>query len=295
MSKLKAKDPKAAEPSKPKLVLSGPTGVGKTWFAISFPEVYYIDPEKGADRDHYTTKLKAGGGAYMGPEDGSLDPETVIEQFMALASEKHKFKTVVIDSITKLFHSIIAREQERLGTKDAFGASKKPAVAFMRRLVSWVDKVDMNVIFIAHETAEWGLDSSGQRAQLGVTADVWDKLPYELDLWLQLSKQGNSRMATVRKSRLLGFPEADRFALDYPAFAQRYGKDIIEKAPVPVTLASEEQVAEIDRLLEIVKIDEATIDKWKSKAGAETFAEFNAEQAAAIIKSLNSKLTPAAK
>lgn len=291
MTKLKAKDPKTAEPSKPKLVISGPTGVGKTWWAISFPNVYYIDTEKGADREHYTDKIKAGGGKYLGQEDGSLDLETMIEQFIGLATETHQFKTVVVDSITKLFQTIIAKEQERLGSKDAFGASKKPAIAFMRRLLTWTDKLDMNIIFVAHETAEWGLNKDGERAQLGVTADVWEKLPYELDLWLQLAKQGNSRIATIRKSRLVGFPEGERFPLDFTTFSERYGKDIIEKTPVPIVLASDEQVAEINRLLEIVKVEEATIDKWKTKANAETFAQFNTDQAAGVIKALTSKLS----
>lgn len=289
-SRLKAKDPKAAEPSKPKLVISGPTGVGKTWWAISFPNVYYIDTEKGADREHYTDKLKAGGGSYMGPDDGSLDPDTIIDQFMGLATEKHNFKTVVLDSVTKLFHTIIAKEQERLGDKDAFGASKKPAIAFMRRLLTWTDRLDMNIIFVAHETAEWGL-KNGERAQIGVTADVWEKLPYELDLWLQLAKQGTSRVATVKKSRLQGFPESERFPLDYAAFSERYGKDIIEKDSVPIQLANAEQVAEINRLVSTVKVEQSALDKCLTKAGAETYAELNTEQADALIAWLRKKIS----
>lgn len=291
MSKLKAKDPKAAEPSKPKLVLSGPTGVGKTWFSISFPDVYYIDIEDGANRPHYTDKIKAGGGVYMGRQDGALDPDTVIEQMIGLATEKHSYKTVVLDSITKLFQTIIAKEQERLGEKDAFGASKKPAVAFMRRLLTWTDRLDMNIIFIAHETAEWGLGKNGERAQVGVTADVWDKLPYELDLWLQLTKEGPSRYARVRKSRLLGFPESDRFLLDYPAFAERYGKDIIERETKVITLATAEQVAEITRLLDAVKLKEGELDKLLTKAKADTIADLSTEQAAGTINWLKGKIS----
>lgn len=291
-TKLKAKDPKAAEPSKPKLIISGPAGVGKTWFSISFPNVYYMDHEKGANRRHYTDKLKLGGGMYFGQEDGALNPDTVLEQIIALATEKHPYKTVVFDSITKLFQTMIAKEADRLGSKDAFGASKKPAIGWMRRTLPWIDRLDMNVLFIAHETAEYGLNAAGERTQVGVTADVWDKLTYELDLWMQLTKTGNSRMAVVRKSRLLGFPEAERFALDFDSFSERYGKDIIEKPPVPIVLASAEQVAEILRLLELVKIDETTIEKWKAKAGAETWEEFNTEQAAGVIKALNTKINP---
>ncbi len=291
MSKLKAKDPKAAEPSKPKMVSYGPSGVGKTWFTLGFPSVYYISPESGATRDHYTSRLKAGGGVYLGPEDGANDFETVIDQLKALTTEKHSYKTVVIDSITHVFNSAVSKEAERLGDKNAFGADKKPAIAYMRRLCCVIARLDMNVILVAHESAEWGVDDKGQRAEIGKKPDCWDKLIYELDLAFQVQKQGKGRYAITKKSRLLGFPEGERFELDFIQFAERYGKDIIEKESAPIVLATAEQVAEIKRLVDLLKIDQETQDKWLEKANAENFSEFNTDQAAKIIEALNKKLT----
>lgn len=290
MSKLKAKDPTTAEPSKPKMVLYGPSGVGKTWFSLSFPSVYYIAPEDGASRKHYTDRLKSSGGVYLGPEDGALDFETVIEQLKALSTEKHNYKTVVIDSITKLFNQCVHNEGERLGDKNAFGADKKPAIAYMRRLVSAVARLDMNVLLIAHEKGEWGTDANGQRVEVGRVADCWDKLIYELDLAFMASKRGGSRYAQTKKSRLQGFPEGESFKLDYADFAERYGKDIIEKAASTISLATPEQVAEIKRLVDLLKIDAATVEKWLEKANAETIEEFNTEQANKVIASLKSKI-----
>lgn len=292
MTKLLAKDPKKAEPSKPKMLLSGIYKVGKTWFALGFPNVYYCDTEKGADRDHYTDRLKAGGGRYFGPEDGALDPEVVIGQVRALATEKHDYKTLVIDSITKIFNHIIAKEKDRLleaGKKDEFGTSKKPAIAFINRLIMWTTRLDMNVIFIAHEKAEYGV-VSGERAEIGKTADVYEKLPYELDLWLHATKRGPQRLLTVRGSRLQGFPEGDAFDMDYQEFAKRYGKSVIEKAAAPIELCSPEQAAEINRLVELLKIDRETTDKWLDKAGADSFADLNKSQAEKTIATLTAKL-----
>lgn len=292
-SKLKGRDPKTAEPSKPKILLSGIYKVGKTWFSLGFPNVYYIDTERGADRDHYTDRLKKSGGAYMGPEDGTLDGEVIIDQFRALATEQHHYKTVVVDSITKVFNHLIGKEQERLfeaGKKDEFGASKKPAISFMRRLVMWTTRLDMNVIFIAHEKAEYGLDTRGERTEIGKTADVWDKIPYELDLWLHATKRGPARTLTVKGSRLVGFPEGETFPLEYADFAQRYGRDIIEKAATPISIATAEQVAEITRLIDLLKVDKDTVDKWLDKANAESLAELNTDQAAKVIKSLQDKI-----
>lgn len=294
-SKLKAKDPKTAEPSKPKILIFGKSGAGKTWQALDFPKCYYIDTEAGADLEHYTDKIKAAGGKYMGPEDGALDFETVVEQFKGLATENHDFKTVIVDSITKLFNTAVANEADRLAEKNVFGADKKPAIAWMRRLVVAAARVDMNVIFIAHAKSEWGTDEKGNRVEIGQTFDCWDKLEYELHLALEITKQGPARKAKVRKSRLTGFPDGESFKWDYPTFAEKYGKDIMEKEVKPIVLATPEQVAEIERLLSIVKIDEATIAKWNKSANAEAFTDYTTEQAAGVIALLNNKITPTTK
>lgn len=290
--KLLARKPEITKQGHSKGLIFGHSGVGKTWFSLAFPSVYYIDTEGGADLAHYQERLAASGGAYLGPQDGSLDFKTVIDQFKALASQKHEFKTIVIDSITKLFQTTIANEAEKLGDKDAFGASKKPAIAFMRQLVNWTAKADINVWFIAHEITEWGLDAStGQRAEIGKIADIWDKLIYELDLTLQAQKRGKSRVAIIRKSRLTGFPEGDSFPLDYADFSERYGKDFIEAEVVPLTFATSDEVAEVRRLLEIVKVTPSEIEKGFTKAQVDSWEEMTSEQINKWISYLKKKVS----
>jgi hypothetical protein len=290
-SKLKAKDPALVTPGKIKMMMFSKSGVGKTWLAMDFPSPFYIDSEGGARLGHYQEKLKKAGGAYFGQEDGALDFPSVLEQVQALATEKHQFKTLAIGSITKLYQSAIAHEAERLGEKDAFGASKKPAIAYMRRLVAWIQRLDMNVLFEAHEAVEWGLNpTTKQREEIGQVPDVWDKLIYELDLTLRLEKRGNSRVAVVRKSRLLGFPEGEIFPLEYAEFGTRYGKDFIESAVSQIVLATSEQVKEIKALMEVVKVDEKEIEKILTKANAEAWEELTTQQAAATVAWLKKKV-----
>jgi hypothetical protein len=272
-TKLKAVEPKSAEPKKPKILIYGKPGVGKTWASLDFPNVYYIDTEGGANMSHYTDKLKAAGGVYMGLDQGSLDFETVIEQIQALATEDHNFKTVVIDSVSKLFNTAIAVESERLGDKDAFGASKKPAVAYMRKLINWLSRIDMNVILVSHEKSEWGLNAKGDRVEIGQTFDAWEKLEYELDLCLNIVKAGPNRTARVRKSRLTEFSDASTFAWSYNDFADKYGKSVIEKKSEAITLATPEQLAEIKKLLETVRLPEGQEDKWLKAAQVDGWEE----------------------
>jgi hypothetical protein len=293
-SKLLAVQPDEIEPKKPKVLVFGPPGVGKTWAALDFPGVYYIDTEGGADLAHYRTKLKNAGGMYFGPDQGSLDFEAVIGQVQALATEQHPYKTIVFDSITKLFNTAITDESERLGDKDAFGASKKAPVRQMARLVRWVNKADMNAVFIAHEKPLWGKDEKGNREEIGKTFDGWEKLEYDLHFVLRISKIGSGttaiRHANVGKSRLTGFPEGARFDWSYAEFAARYGRDVIEREVKQIVVASEEQIAEVRRLLEIVKLPDGTIGKWFTAAGVEDWAEMDSDKINACINSLKGKL-----
>lgn len=284
-SRLKAVTPKAAEPSKPKILIFGKPGVGKTWASLDFPSVYYIDTEGGADLEHYTDKLAKAGGVYFGPEQGSLSYDSVIAEVKALATEQHDFRTVVFDSVSKLFNSAITTEQERLGDKDAFGASKRPAVRDNRRLMDWIAKLDMNVILIAHERELWG--DSGRA---GVTFDCDAKLEYDLHLVLNIQKQGPSRLARIGKSRLQQFPEGESFRWSYDEFADRYGRDIIEAQAKPIELASEDQVGEVKRLLETVKVPDDFAEKCLTKAGAHDWSEMDAERINKVIVSLKERL-----
>ena len=299
-TKLKARPPQEVKPGRVKGVLFGGPGTGKTWLALSFPSPYYIDTEGGADLGRYQERLKASGGAYFGPQDGSQDFGEIIAQVDALATEKHGFKTLVIDSLSKPFGSLLAREQERLGDKDAFGASKKKPVQAVRRLISHLDRLDMNVWLICHEIGEWQ-GSDGERKEVGRAPDTgWDRVAYELHLTLQVKKIGKGiREAVVWKSRLSGFPDFDRFYLQdngidvaYRNFTERYSKDYIEAEAKPIVLATPEQAEEIHRLLSIVKVPEADLEKLYAKAGVESFDEFTADQAVATIKWLEAKIAP---
>lgn len=288
-SKLKAVAPKAAEPSKPKVLIFGKPGVGKTWTALDFPNVYYIDTEGGADLAHYTDKLERAGGVYFGPDQGSLDFEAVLVQIQALATENHEFKTVVIDSITKLFNLEITKEAERLGDKNAFGADKKPAIAMMKRLVSWIQRLDMNVILIAHEKPLWGM-ANGERSEIGVTFDCWDKLEYELHLCLNIIKFADKRQAKVKKSRLTGFPDGDNLKWSYDEFADRYGKDVIEKEGKAIILATDEQLQEFNYLLTVIQLPEGQQAKWLGHFNVEKFEEIETVGMQKLIDGIKAKL-----
>ena len=285
-SKLKAVPPKTEPPSKPKILIYGKPGVGKTFTALDFPSCYYIDTEGGALQAHYTDKLEKSGGVYLGPKQGACDFDVVLEQVKALATEKHSYKTLVIDSISKMFNTSIAAEAERIlekGDKDEYGASKKPAVSKMRRLVKWLMDIDMNVILISHETGEWGQDAKGNRVEIGTTFDCWPKLEYELDLCMNIFKSGPGRSARVRKSRLKAFPDALVIPWSYKDFANLYGEEVIQKESTQIVLATETQLKELNNLLNVIKLPEGQVEKWLSAAQVDSWSEMSTERTAKAI------------
>lgn len=286
MSKLKAIDPKMVEQSKSKILIYGKPGVGKTWTSLDFPSVYYIDTEGGANLRHYSKKLKLSGGKYFGPDQGAQDFGEVISQLKALATEDHPYKTVIIDSLSKIYNNEIAKEMERLGDKDAFGASKKVAVRLTRQLINWIDRIDLNVILICHEKILW---ANGEQA--GVTFDAWEKLEYELNLCLNILKIGDLRKARVAKTRLEGFPDGKLFDWSYDEFAKLYGREILEGKAKVLVLSTPEQIEEVKYLVDLLKIDTETIAKWMDKARSESWAEMESSKIQACIDMLKKKLT----
>lgn len=289
MSKLKAVKPKATEPKKPAILIMGEAGVGKTFVSLDFPKCYYIDSERGATNPNYTDKLEKAGGVYLGIEQGSQNFDEVLEQIRALRSEDHEYKTLVIDSFTKLFQTEIANEQERLkkaGKKDEFGSSKKPAVQKSRELIGLLSSLDMNVLLICHVKPKW---ADGE--QQGVEEDAWDKLKYELDLTLEIKKLGSSRKAFIRKSRLEAFPEGTSIDWSYKEFANRWGRDVIEKEHQKVELATKEQLQQVRHLNELLKISEEDKDKHLGWANVTRYEDMPTEKIKIVIERLETKIT----
>lgn len=269
---LRAKKPKDQKPKKAKVLIYGPAGVGKTWTSLDFPKCMYMDVEGGATNEEYTDKLHESGALYL-PQSDASDFLSVLEEIKTLAMVKHDRKTLIVDSYTKLFMSAISEEEERLSDNDekiAFGNEKKPAVKYSRRLVTWLDKIDMNVIVVCHEKALW---KNGE--QIGETFDGWDKLAYELDLTLQISKRGPERIAIVRKSRLSGFPDGDSFTWSYDEFANRYGREQIEGDVAILIPASDEQVATMRRAEDKGLVSSDDVSKWLEKAGVDSWADMD--------------------
>jgi hypothetical protein len=294
MATLRAKPPGKVKPKKPKFLIYGDGGVGKTWGMLDWSGVYLIDSEAGATREHYQAKLDAAGGMYMGPEDGANDINVVAAEVKALATTKHPYRTLVLDSYTKMFNTAIAQkydvmEKANRDMDKTFGAEKKPAIAATRQMITWFDKLDMSVVLICHQKDLW---EDGKH--VGYTFDGWEKLKYELDMIVQIIKQGDSRKARIGKNRLEQFREGEIIDWSYATFANRLGAEVIESESTPVEPASAEQIRIVQQLIEIVRLDEELVTKWQDKAGVNSWGEMDADTIQKCIDYLKAKLPASA-
>lgn len=281
---LKAKKPELIKPSKPKFILSGKSGVGKTWLMLDFKKPFVIDSEGGATEPQYVKKMLEVGAGYMGKDEGSQDFETVISQVKELATTKHDYQTLVLDSFTKVYNIKAAIAEEKVG--NAYQADKKEAQKSVRQLQLWMDRLDMVICLVCHSKSKW---ENGQPTGT-TTFDGWDKLEYDLNLWVELVQTGKRRDIVVRKSRLEGFILGNSYPADYDTFAKLYGREIIEKIPEQIVLATPEQIAEVKGLIATFNVPEDDQKKALKKRDVETYEELSNTQITEMIAGLTSKL-----
>lgn len=284
---LKAIKPSVVKARKPHIMLSGEAGTGKTYFALNWPSPYLIDTESGATRDQYVKKLTEGDGGYLGPEQGSQDFQEVISQVRELATTKHQYKTLILDSFSKLYNIEAAAAEDRIGSD--FGKDKREADKPTRKLLTWLERLPMSVILICHQKDRWERRER-ELIYAGSTYDGYKKLHYDLDLWLQAKMVGTKRFATVAKSRIDAFPVLTDINLDFPTFQKLYGASVIDEEVAPIVLATAEQLAEIQRIVDLLKIPQEDLDKWLAKAQAVELDDLSKENATKFLEFLTKKL-----
>lgn len=276
---LRAKKPEAIE-KRLKALFYGSAGVGKTTAAINFPRPYLIDTEKGAENDQYTKILKKSGGVVF----QTSDFDELMKEVKSLLTEKHEYKTLIIDPLTTLYNDLLDKSAIKNGTE--FGRHYADANKQIKHLLNLLLRLDMNVIITSHAKNEYGQNLS----VLGQTFDCYKKLDYLFDLVFEIQKRGKERVGLVKKSRIEAFPDMETFPFSYEEIATRYGKDVLERDAVAQELADEPQVKELERLIDLIKIPQEVSQKWLDKSSSERWEEMPKDAIQKCIDHLKSKI-----
>lgn len=266
MAALRGKKPTAVQ-KRLKALFFGPAGSGKTTAAIQFPRPYLIDTEKGAENSQYARIIEAAGGAVF----QSNDFDEIVQEVTSLLAVKHPYGTLCIDPITTVYDDLIQKAENKVGTE--FGRHYGEAKKQWKRLGNLLMRLDMNVIVTSHQKNLYG----DAMKVIGNTYDGPKGLDYLFDLVFEVGKRGTERVGIVRKSRVETLPEGEVFPFSYAEIAKRYGGDVLERDAKPEELATPDQCRELAALLEPRRDGSELLDKWLTKAQAETPAEMSAD------------------
>src|SRR3990167_1248284 len=182
------------------------------------------------------------------------------EQIEALLTEKHEYKTLIIDPITVIFQGIQdlwthrfendAREKSKSANADMqdfgmryWGKVKSDYKALQRLIL----RLDMNVIVTSHQKDVYGAGFS----KMGVTFDAEKATDYFFDFVFRMENRNGKRIALKMKERAeIGkekFP--GEFDWSYDNFQKFYGKEVLERKAEAVSMASKDQVEMIKTLV----------------------------------------------
>lgn len=278
---LRAKKPEAVT-KRLKLFLYGTAGTGKTTAACQFPKAYIIDAERGSE--NYDRLITDAGSVVL----QTTNIDDVIAEVKSLLTEKHEYRTLVIDPITPIYTDLLDKCEAKVGTE--FGRHYGEAKKQVKRLNNLLMALDMNVVIIAHAKTEYG----DKLQKLGITFDGPKGLDYLFDLVIELAKQGKRRVGRIVKTRIETFPDGEAFDWSYDEIKKWYDAATLERAAAVVTLATAAQVQELRGLLEIVRLPEGTTEKWLTKAGVEDWDDMPGDAIAKCIEIVKGRLPNAA-
>jgi len=195
-----------------KIYLYGDSGVGKTYFSLTFPEVTVIDLEGGTDffSDRFQFHV--------------LDTKSFAEVMDAvnfLEKKKHNFKTLVIDPVTIIWSALqegrlefkvtnldkaVSGEEKSFFTYKDWGQLKRFYSLLMTKLVN----LPMHVILTSRLKDEYEIHGH-EMTKIGVKPEAEKSTPYVTDIRFRLEVDGNGkRMAIFEKDRTGHFDRGTR-------------------------------------------------------------------------------------
>lgn len=264
---LRARKPEIKE-ARLKALLYADKGAGKTHFCCSLPDTYYIDTEGLEHYPQLVDMLKKNGGelVYM------TELNDIIKEVQELLATKHRFKTLIIDSISFPYAWLAQMEVDRLvkqskapieGTE--YGANLAKAKRLTFQLGILLSRLDMNVVVVAHEKSKF-VDNK----DVGKTFDITDKLAYSLGAVLNLKLMGDNRKLFIEKSRYAELKTGNYIDFNdgYGVMKSLFGESIFVRDMKPEQLATPNQIKELNRLIELLNIPEETVNKLITTASA---------------------------
>jgi len=268
-----------------KMLLWGESGSGKTTLALKFPNAYVIDMERGTD--HYGDKLDF-------TVVKTNDADEVLSQINALMTEKHDYKTLVIDPITVFWDAFQRKWTEIISGNKSDKSPGKHDDYYELQFGDWkvlnneygefmrlLTRLDMNVICTAHSKTAY---KKGAMAVVeGVTWDAQKDTNYYFDTEVQLYVRDGAHYGICNKDKSGCLPEHVEFEPTFDYFAGHFGSEKLDRPAQMITLSTDDQRKRILALQDEKTISNSTIGKALDGYGVKNTKSLTIEQADELI------------
>ncbi len=279
---------KMPTPERVILLVAGESGTGKSFFVGNLKNARIYDTDIGGGLSYLDERIARNGSTRI--EVGSY-PE-IMEDLKRHRSELKTITTLAIDHLSTLQAEAVLRHNPHMS--DDFGRSYDRATREWKKLREVARWGDFNLVCTAHMKSKYESNKV-----TGITTDASKNVEADFFtvLYLQQTTEYPS-LARVKKWRrdpedLRGMiPSTFEFTLS--KFMALHGVPL-DTPRVELKLASPAQVAELERLLNVVKLPEDTVQKWLTKAKAESFDEFSEDTILKCIAYLNDTVQNGAK
>lgn len=227
---------------RPKILLYGDFGTGKTPLALGMPGVVMIDTERGSEpyNDQYDFQVLH-----------ASNSDEITRAVDWLLKNKHPYKTLVVDPVTVYWESLqkkysdffLEHNTKSKGFKhDFYELQSKDWMVIKNEFKDFMRKItalDMNIVFIAREKTKY--KEGGFMVTDGVTFDGEKSLPYLFDTVIRLYKgRDGKQMGTCLRDRNRRIPQG-AFEPSYETLEKLIGKKILNRKVKPVAYATADQ------------------------------------------------------
>lgn len=270
----KTEAPPVEKPKRAILLITGESGTGKSFFVACLNNALIYDVDIGGGLAEYEDRI--------GKNNSERIPASTYLEILDDLKQRHR-KGELKDRITVAIDHVSALQQEAnlrhnpTGESD-YGRANARATSEWRAIREFCKSQDFNLVCVAHVKPKFE-----NNVQSGTQPDGAKNIEGDMGIVLQLRRnpQGYPSNAYVMKWRR--DPDDPRgkvpqtFPLTLAYFNKIEGSYALDRNREPVALATDEQLAKLDKLLGVVKIPDADIAKWMKKAGVESFSEMPAE------------------
>lgn len=263
-------------------LIAGESGTGKSFFVANLPCALIYDTDIGGGLSYADTRIANNQSERV---EISSYPEILADlKDRGTSDDLAKRHTVVIDHVSALQQEANGRHNPT-GESD-YGRANERATREWRLIREFCRRHDFNLICTGHMKGKWEKDT-----QIGIQIDGAKNMEGDVSIAIYLRRKsagGYPSLAIIQKWRR--DPEDTRgpvpttFEFSLANFIAIDGTNSLVRQREPIKLASPEQVEEITRLLEVVKLNPALIERLWKKNSAESWAELPASVMTEAIK-----------